>query len=477
MKAILCAYCSFLLLCIAPITGHAQVDEAVTLEHAVEQVLSFNRSLLSTRLQAQTSQQQLRQVASDFELKVRPDGRANAASDRKDLGGGIRVDKRLSTGTTLGAGMQYSWIDGDAVADDRQSGRLRFEVSQALFRNAGKLVNLEPVVAGELRVIAAERLFEIRKADLVLETGIQFHDVKILERRLQIDQQAVERLQGLAKLTAARERQGGGTRVDSLRVELQLGQAQVRLENTREQLLAAQQEFMDLMGWSPDEDVLELAPAGLALSQLPELAAGYHLALSNRLDYAQVTQELRDADRAQLIARRSLWPDLRLTTAYERSGDGTNRSDALGFEDDTWFAGLTVGSDLRQTREEGDVAIAGTGVELARISIRDTQFRISRQIRDRIAACRRSRAEYEISKRNAKVANDRLRLAKRLYELDRGSSFDVVDAEGEYVSAELAKFESRAAVSKASFRLLHAMGVLVEHPDELKVEAVHENDT
>ena len=69
-----------------------------------------------------------------------------------------------------------------------------------------------------------------------------------------------------------------------------------------------------------------------------------------------------------------------MTTAYEIRGAGDSSTDALDFDDDDWFAGLTVGSDLNTTREEADIALAGTEVELARIGIRGVEARLGKRM-------------------------------------------------------------------------------------------------
>lgn len=475
MKDFLPIYCLLVWALVCPASWGD--DGVLTLEQAVKETLSYNRDLLSARLNTATSRQRLRQAKAEFDFSIRPDGRANAGDDREDLAYGLGLRKRFSIGTDVNALARYRLVSDDTNGIDQQESLLRVELSQPLFRNAGRLINLEPVVAGKQRVLAAERMFEVRKADLVLQTSEQFHAVKISERRLQIDLEAVDRLSDLARLTVARERQSGGGSVDRLRTDLQVGQAQVRVANTREQLIADRQELADLLGRSPEDFSIQLAPAELSIIELPDMEAAYRIALSNRLDYAQILQEYEDAGRKEHIVRKSVWPDIRLTTAYEIRGVDEGFSNIRGSEDDDWFAGLTIGSDFNKTREKADIAIAGTEVELARIGIRDTEFRIARQVRDRLAGCRRSQAEYEISKRNAILARDRLKLARRLYTLGRGTNFDVVEAQDALVSTELQKHESRADVSIATFRLLHAMGCLVDHPLYLKPGAVGEDGT
>ena len=249
---------------------------------------------------------------------------------------------------TLGGNAQDYGLDDSAVSkrDD-----VRVEVSQPLFRYAGSWVNLNNLVHAESQVAAARRNIELKKTDLVLQVVQTYVEILRLGRQLDAERKSLKRSQGLLKLTRAREAQGHVSRVDTLRVELQRGQAESRVETIQAQLISAQLDFAELLGVEPG--------AVYALEQMPDLVmspppaeTAIQIALSNRLDYAQVMQDYRDAERGVRVSRRYLLPDVKLVTRYEQFGEGSTSSEASDLSENTWFVGVQAATDLPMRKEQ-----------------------------------------------------------------------------------------------------------------------------
>jgi len=106
-----------------------------------------------------------------------------------------------------------------------------------------------------------------------------------------------------------------------------------------------------------------VATAGARLEIVPpspETAA--KIAWSNRLDYAQVLQDLGDAERGVKIARKNLLPDISLVARYDWLGQGRSYDEAMSLNDDTWVVGLSAGNnDLLQRSERAALKQAEAG--------------------------------------------------------------------------------------------------------------------
>jgi outer membrane protein TolC len=114
---------------------------------------------------------------------------------------------------------------------------------------------------------------------------------------------------------------------------------------------------------------------------------------------------------------------------------------------------------LRPVRPE-----PGSGRETIRIR----ELAIAREVQQRLSALQLARSERIIAERNFKLASDRARLARRLFERGRGDNFSVTDAEEALQDAENKRLGARAEASISGYELLHGLGMLVEVPADLK---------
>ena len=275
----------------------------------------------------------------------------------------------------------------------------------------------------------------------------------------------------LYRLTKARELQGRTTRVDTLRVDLQRGQAMLRLTNSVERLRTAQQELAELTGASLDTE--------FELAEIPRLEYGEEgvdslmaVAFSNRLDYAQALDDVNDRERQVAIARRRLLPDLVLVGRVGRTGEGDSLSEAMSLDEDSWFAGIALESDLNTSADRAMLAIRQSDRTASGTSLRVTELAIARDVQQRASDCRRAGSELQIAERNVKLARGRVELARRLFDLGRADNFSVTDAEQAFVEAENGMLAAGSEASLAVYRLLHALGTLTEIPGELRAEGI-----
>ncbi len=449
--------------------GAAAAPEPIDLEQAIGLALRQNRGLQLTEMALASSQLGLQDARVDFAFTVTPAATASAADDINTVVGGLTAAKRTEFGAALSAGALYEQ-NSPSESADLHRGTVRCELSQPLLRRFGALVNREPIVNAESRVMAARREVELRRNDLVVQVVEQYEELHGLQRQRDFDEQALARLDKLQRLTRARERQGRASRVDVLRVELQYGEAQVRLNRSLEQIISRRAEFADLLGCPIER---EFAPVTAPIVQVPvtNLAAATAVALSNRLDWAQVLQDEKDAERGIKIARNNLLPDLELIARYDRYSDGPGAGDALRFDEGAWFVGLNAQSDVLRRREHIALQQSVIDSERARKNAEIVASGIQRQVQQALTAYERARTDVALADRNHRLAQNRVLLARRMFETGRGDNFAVTDAENAYQQAQNQMLNAQADVAIAAYRLLRTLGILLEAPEELKPAA------
>lgn len=441
----------------------AQTPTPLDMEQAITLALSHNRELARSALGLRSTAYGIESAQAGFRLRLQPTGRTTTDYDGSTWQAGLTASRTFLPGTKLSAG-------GDLTERDSDSGRassrstLRVSLEQPLFRDFGALVQREPITRAERQWTRARRDWEAQRSELVVDVVRGFENVIQLRQQEQSDEGSLQRMDKLYRLTMARERQGRASRVDTLRVELQRGQAQSRRDSTRDRLGVAERDFAELLGAPPDTRY-ELTPPPLLHLDLPDPTSAVATALSNRLDYAQSIQDYDDTVRGVRLAEKALQPALALVTRYERIKDDNASST---FEEDQWSVGLVGDTELTRSAERARLAQSTLSREAAAETIRIRELAIAREVQQRLSALQLARSERVIAERNFKLAHDRARLARRLFESGRGDNFSVTDAEEALQDADNQRLKARAEASISGYELLHGLGMLVEVPADLK---------
>jgi outer membrane protein TolC len=457
---------SFLVLssCLGAGASHQKID----LPTAIQLALLQNRSLIQSALAVESARYGIRGAQAGFAFRVVPDGSAFASDGPETLSAGLDIAKRFEAGTDAAIGGSFVRIqEAGEEATERASIRLR--VTQPLFRNAGPLITREPVVQAERSWLSTRRSLEQQKSTLTLEVVRSYETLVQLNNQIDFDKKFFDRIDSLYRLTRARERQGRTTRVDTLRVELQRGQAASRLLNNRERVRSLYLDFAELLGFSPNT-TFELRTPPLVEWTVPATNDAFSVAFSNRLELAQAQQDLDDTERGVKIARRRLLPALDLVARVEPFGEGDALDEILSFNETTWSVALRGNTDLVNQRQRAVVEQRMVDEESSWRRLEIVQDAVQRDVEQSMLAYHRARRELEISRTNLELAGSRVLLARRLFARGRGDSFSVTDAEDAYVQAQRNMLFARAEASFNGYRMLHAMGTLIDFPDDLKPE-------
>lgn len=459
-----------LLACTVP-RGHAAeeryaLDLETTLSLALDQNLAFGRARLGVDQAANAKDA----AGSEFRIRFVPGANLDLSEDSTDWSYGLQVRRKFAPGTETSLAGDIGRVGTEAV-DEPHRVSWRATLAQPLFRNFGTAVHLENLRLADSAWQRARRGYQQQKGALILSVVAAYEEIVRLRRQWQTEQTFFEQADRLYRLTQARERQGRTTRIDTLRVELQRGQAEQRLQNLQEQLAIAEQTLAELLGMGPATH-FDLEPPPTLEVPLPPPREAEAIAWRSRLDLAQALADYEDAERGNTIARRVRQPDLTLAARYEQRGTGTSFSDATRLDKGDWFLGLVSGSEINPAQDRSTMTQAGIALASSRENVRIVQLSISREVQQALANYRRVQADLKLAHKNVELADRRARLARRLFEAGRGDNFSVTDAEEAFLQSQNNWLDARSAVNLAAYRLLDTMGTLVETPDDLKPEAL-----
>lgn len=358
---------------------HGQAAQPIDLEAAIDLALRQNASLRIAALQLDLDRLAREGARIRFATEWKPEAGWRNADDSEQRYAALSAVKKTVWGTALEVEgrVEQRWYDG---IPDYHRDRVRVRLAQPLLRQFGELVNREPLTSAERRVLAAEREWELRKADLVIQVLETYERLFLLQQQMTFDEVRMRRLERLVRLTEAKEKQGRASRVDVLRVQLQHGEARSRQFEIREQLTSAAADLSELLGLSSDV-ALEAVRAPVPELEMPEYSEAVELAAANRLDYAQVLQDCEDAARGVRIARRNLLPDLRVIGEYERFGEGETAQAASRLDKDAWLVALTLDpTDVLRRGERVKLRQAEINEMTAREIVAQTRRALERQV-------------------------------------------------------------------------------------------------
>jgi outer membrane protein TolC len=456
-------------LCLLSTVSAPAADE-LKLEQAIEIALLQNRDLAALRLQLEGAYFGVDSAEAPFALTFQPRGGVQADDDSTLTEIGLDATKRFGTGGEVELGGAVAEEQRDNVETEKRA-LVRVELDQPLFRNFGTLVNREGVVRARNEVMSARRRIELEKTDLILRVVELHEDVLRLQQRRLADEQSYKRFDQLYRLTRVREQQGRTTRIDTLRAEFERGRAELSIAATTEELASRRRELADVLAIPLDTEFVARPGTELVIADAtPDQAIG--VALSNRLDYAEAIQDLRDAARGVAIAGRQLLPDLDLIARYEKTGAGPDASDARSLDDDAWFVGFGGDTDVPQRGARAELGRARIDEKTATQKLEILASAVGLQVHQALLAHGRAGQEVGLAARNRLLAENRARLARRMFVMGRADNFTVADAENGLLEAENDLLEARAELSVTTYRLLRTLGTLIESPEDLKPGAL-----
>jgi len=440
-----------LCLCCCPL----RAEDALSLEDALALAMRQNRNLLNQEALVEEAALTLGARREDF--RPRP-GLLNRAG-RDDLQdraeAGLELRQRFTTGG------EARVMGGLIWTEDRDESLLRIQASQPLLRRAGSLVTLEPRRQAERSWLDARRVQHERTQDLVLEVVAAYEGVLRAARQVEADEHSHRRLENRSRRARVEEETGQLRRVDRLRIDFQLGEARTRLDNSLDILEQLRDEFANLLGLPPTERFLLLPPPLLDLDP-PPLEEALGLALTRRLDLARARDALLDAGRQVRIARRDLLPDLRLT------GDLNYQGEDLDLTRDSWFVGFVIEPDFSGPERRAGAEQAELRRERVARQLEEIHYAVQLDVRRALRGYQRANTNLRMAARNRELAEQRLALAENLYTLERGDATTLADAEDAQAGAVRDELSARTDASLSAYRLLRALGTLLEPPDDLQ---------
>jgi len=307
--------------------------------------------------------------------------------------------------------------------------------------------------AGAEAAIAAAEL-EISRRGLTATVVQLFYGVDTALTKVAVEQRATAEAQDFVKQTELRESAREAAHADVIKAQLTLQQRQRDLGDAKLQADKARLDLGVLLFPDPRSPYTVIAPAASALA---DRAAIESAAAANNPELKSALATVRSKDLGVTAAKAAYLPDLGLNFTYGIDAQqfaihGPDGVTNLGY---AAFATLDIPVwDWLATQHR--VKQAEILRDAAKVSLSSTQRTLIAQLDEFYAEAALARQQLDSLDLSVRTAEESLRLTRLRYTAGEASVLDVVDAQGSYTSAELARADGivRYQLSLANLQLL-----------------------
>ena len=414
-------------------TPPAEPALSLTLDQALRTALAQNPEIQRSLLAIAQSQEE-RRTAAAF---LKPSVEADAMGQRTRVNLDTELGKATPGGPTVAG--PYNW----GIANIQASVPL-FDLSLWDRWRA----------SGHSEQSARARAAETREAITALVVG-QYLLAQRSAAAVQAAQSRVELAQALDRLAQDQQKNGLGTRLDTLRAEVQVRNEQQRLIQADTQLQTARFGLVRLLNLDP---ATRVEPAdSLETPILPQFTfqEAYSAGLRQRPELAVL--DARERTQADLKAAAR---DLRLPTVVATGSYG-----ASGLAEHPWVPAYTLGVGVRVPLFTGGRIAAETARaqdELSRIreERRGFEAQVSMEVQVAQAQLASGRSEVEVAGQAVALASEALQQARHRFEAGVSNNIEVIQAQDELARATDNRINALYRLNQSRADLARAMGQL-----------------
>jgi outer membrane protein TolC len=381
----------------------------------------------------------------------------------------------------VNAGVDWLLKGGGRIAVDLTSNFLRFltgdtesitssvlsaTVTQPLLRGAGAKVSAERLTQAERDVLYALRDYSRFRQQFTVQVCAAYYQVLQNLDAVHNNWSSLENFRRNAERERDFATEGRSTLASVGRQEAaELGAENSwinSVRNYRENL----DEFKILLGLSTHTAIVldpaeleELRSTGLRHPNIL-MDDAVKVAFNARLDLYTERDRVEDADRALIVARNALLPDVTLAAAASVRSEGDDNFQELDFRRTDWSAGLDV--DLPLDRKAERNAYRSTLIQYERIK-RDltlAEDTISLDVRSAWRNLESARRNYLVAEKSVDLNLRRVEEQELLADLGRGSVLDQVDSQTELTQSQNELTASLISHTLARLQFWLDMGIL-----------------
>lgn len=333
-------------------------------------------------------------------------------------------------------------------------------LTQPLLRGAGYEVAYEALTQAERSLMYEIRSFELYRENFSIEVATKYYSLVRQKQELENQQhnidglvfarrqaEALNKVGRLNELEVLRARRGELTSKNSL-IE---AQESYRLELDRFRIYLGLPETVHI-------DVRESGPAYIEVDY--DVDSAVKVALVNRLDVKNRTEQLEDVERSVRISKNGLLPDVNLDLSYGLSGVADPAFVHQHIDNDVWSLGVNVDLPVDRLNERNSYRTALLHFGRAK---RDYELFLQGlvvEVRSTFRGLVRRTQSLEIQRQLIEDQERNVKIARIRLEQGEVSNREVIEAQESLLDARNALIQEQVDYEIARLGLLRDLGIL-----------------
>lgn len=402
-------------------------------------------------------------AGNEFDLKITPKGDAGFVGGGRAGGGmtvatGVELSKKFTHGTRIAFYPSIAKIAKDYLQN------LKTSITQPLLRGFGKEYTLSALYGAQFADRTARRSLYLTQVRVIIQAVQAMLEVTKQKTLVEFDRETYERLKKFCISTEMKEKIGLCDSLDVYRAKTELKRAEDALNSSLERFGDAKDTLRETLALPLDLPVevnvpIEFNPVDISVEE------AISTALHNRIELDQVEDQFMETKRLQRIAKKNLWPELNLVVDYTNYGrDEVFSNSWTSRRESKWGIGFTTNANIERFNETAAYEQSIIAVDDAGINVAQTNDNIVIEVKRTLRTL--SRAEEKIGVQEAQILNARseYHLARLKFEHGLANNFDLIQAEKNLISAQTALINAIIEHKITEFKLLAALGTLVDKP-------------
>ena len=452
----------FCLSCLdASVTAQPGPDEPaplLPLADAVIYALARNDRVVDARDAARSAGLGHELAESRFSPRVLPNLLGSLGqADIRNQTYGVGYTQQFRTGTRLSGNVAATTLQNQLGSFANSD--VTFQVSQSVLRGFGRTIAQRDVASARRRVDDAVRSSRLAEQQVAVDVASAYYRMVASEQLLRAAEQGRQRSRSLSDASQARLLVGRVSRLDVLRAQQLVSEADLRVLDARTAIEEMADQLRGLMNWAVDRrfTVVSQIPVPAAIEPLDDAV---RVALDNRPEVATARSAVEDAQDAVAVARNSLLPQFDVSLAVTRRETAAGIRDSFGTNGFRLATFFEMSTPLDRTPQR--VTHMNARIEVGRRQRElDTAERQTRlEVRRVVRHVERVRQALALSSSRVELARQELEAATYRFEAGLADTFDMVTAETNLLGSEGAELGLRAELAVAWLQMKAVLGTL-----------------
>lgn len=317
------------------------------------------------------------------------------------------------------------------------------------------------VAASAIAVKVAQANLDSERNDLRLNVRAGYYQVLQAQAQVKVFEEALDSSRKRLRNTELEYEAGSKAKVDVLRFQTQVQQAEADLIAAKNGLSLARNAFNNTLG-RPIETSFELVEEATLPGVSEDEKSLTEKAVKNRPEMRAFRYNAEVLKNLRIAEERGLLPSLGFSAVHSRSWNtgGSGSQDQTTFGQVTlsipaWDDGITR-ARVKQARQDE---------EQNKIRTEQTELAISLEVRQATTNLANAKARWDVAKKQVEFAAESFRLANVRYEAGEGIPLEVTDAQAELTRARVQLVAATYDYLTTYAQLQRALGTDVSIPE------------